>query len=264
MTDIWLGGYSRAVAMRRIPQATLLAVIHDTGFKLGVGGVSVLNHFYGRDDVPIGAFRGGEGNPDFTAADPLWTNHGKGVYVEELLDQFPSPLRTSLDAENAVDVYRRALQTSEDSSVVIASIGFLTTIRELLLSSADATSPLDGVDLVRTKVKHAVVMGGHRTTGLEWNLGAVGSALLHRPAKHDAVTHATRRGTHSSTTHTRTTQQHHTVATASEPIGSDNPFVSFPHTLRTVRCQRRRLRRRLWPIQEHWLDQRKGAAAMAH
>ena len=36
----------------------LVAVVHNTGCKLGIGGVSAINHFYGRDDVPLGAWKG--------------------------------------------------------------------------------------------------------------------------------------------------------------------------------------------------------------
>ena len=39
-------------------EATLLAVVHNTGLYEGVGAISVINHYYGRDDVPIGAYKG--------------------------------------------------------------------------------------------------------------------------------------------------------------------------------------------------------------
>jgi hypothetical protein len=39
-------------------EAHLLAVTHDTGFSHGIGAVSVVNAYYGREDVPLGAYTG--------------------------------------------------------------------------------------------------------------------------------------------------------------------------------------------------------------
>ena len=34
------------------------AIVHDAGIPEGIGAVSVLNSFYGRDDIPLGAYKG--------------------------------------------------------------------------------------------------------------------------------------------------------------------------------------------------------------
>ena len=39
-------------------EAELLAVVHSTGFPTAIGAVSVINHFFGRDDILLGAFKG--------------------------------------------------------------------------------------------------------------------------------------------------------------------------------------------------------------
>lgn len=44
-------------------EANLLAIIHDTGYDRGVGGISVLNRWYGRDNLRVGAYRGTVGRP---------------------------------------------------------------------------------------------------------------------------------------------------------------------------------------------------------
>ena len=36
----------------------ILAVVHNTGCNLGIGGVSSINHFYGHDDIILGAWKG--------------------------------------------------------------------------------------------------------------------------------------------------------------------------------------------------------------
>jgi len=52
------------------------------------------------------------------------------------------------------------LAAQDDASVVIVTVGYLTNIRDLLASKADAISSLDGPALVRKKVSRRVCMGG--------------------------------------------------------------------------------------------------------
>jgi hypothetical protein len=69
-------------------------------------------------------------------------------------------LKSNDDAPDAVEVYRRVLADQDDHSVVIASVGYLTNLRDLLASQPDAISPLDGRSLVEQKVDRWVCMGG--------------------------------------------------------------------------------------------------------
>lgn len=39
-------------------EADILAMLHDTGFKKGVGGISSINHYFGHDSIPLGAYKG--------------------------------------------------------------------------------------------------------------------------------------------------------------------------------------------------------------
>ena len=57
-------------------------------------------------------------------------------------------------------LYRKLLAESPDKSVTIASIGFVTSLSRLLQSGPDEYSPLNGVELVRKKVKELYAMGG--------------------------------------------------------------------------------------------------------
>jgi hypothetical protein len=55
----------------------------------------------------------------------------------------------------------------------------MTNLLPLLQSGADAASPLTGIELVRRKVRHMVMMGGRRlypedANGQEWNFGGCG------------------------------------------------------------------------------------------
>ena len=39
-------------------EANILATVHCTGFELGIAAVNVVNTFYGRSDIPLGAYKG--------------------------------------------------------------------------------------------------------------------------------------------------------------------------------------------------------------
>ena len=76
-------------------ETELLAVLHNTGLFEGVGAVSVINHYYGHDNVPIGAFKGKFGATL------------KGKYVEKIVQNFESPIKNYSMVPAAVDVYRQ-------------------------------------------------------------------------------------------------------------------------------------------------------------
>ena len=69
-------------------ETKILAIVHDAGIPEGIGAVSVLNHYYGRDDILLGAYKGeygkdGNGN---------WV---RGHYVDHLVNNWDSPIRDS-------------------------------------------------------------------------------------------------------------------------------------------------------------------------
>jgi inosine-uridine nucleoside N-ribohydrolase len=53
-----VGALCVAHALEDLGEAKILAITHDTGLSEGVGAVSVINHYYGRDHIPLGAYRG--------------------------------------------------------------------------------------------------------------------------------------------------------------------------------------------------------------
>ena len=60
--------------------------------------------------------------------------------------------------EEAVEMYRRLLAKADDNSVVIVTVGFSTTIAQLLESQPDKYSKLSGRELVAKKVKYFSAM----------------------------------------------------------------------------------------------------------
>ena len=39
-------------------EANIRAVVHNSASEYGVGAISVINRYYGRDDIPVGAYKG--------------------------------------------------------------------------------------------------------------------------------------------------------------------------------------------------------------
>lgn len=118
--------------------------------------VDAINVYYNRPNIPIGV------RPD-TA--------GNGAhYPLSVADNFPHNLKSYKDAYNATELYRKILAAQPDNSVVIVSVGFLTNLAALMNSQPDNYSTLNGMDLIRTKVKMLSIMAGTFPEGREYNL----------------------------------------------------------------------------------------------
>ena len=135
-------------------EVDIKAIVHDAGIPEGIGAISVLNTFYGRENIPLGAYKGDFGRT------PNGDDWVRGWYVDDLVDNYPSPVKGSWQVPDAVEVYRMVLASAEDRSIVISSIGFVTNIADLLRSGPDNYSELNGYDLVEAKVKTIVWQGG--------------------------------------------------------------------------------------------------------
>lgn len=68
--------------------------------------------------------------------------------------------KTRTDYPEPVSLYRKLLSQARDHSVVFVSLGFGTTLAQLLESTADEYSPLGGAELVALKTRGLSVMAG--------------------------------------------------------------------------------------------------------
>jgi inosine-uridine nucleoside N-ribohydrolase len=140
-------------ALQSRAECELLAVTITKDHKHAAAFTDAVNTFYGRTQIPIGVCRTG------VTPEPGKFN---GLAVQKDGDdlRYPHDLRSGKDAPDAVDVLRKALAGQKDGSVVIAQVGFSTNLAALLASKADAHSPLNGVELVKHKVKLLSIMAG--------------------------------------------------------------------------------------------------------
>lgn len=126
-------------------EARILAVMSANSNFWSAPAIDVINTYYGRPDIPVGASRTGP-------CDELW--------YHDSVPAFPHDLTASSEAPEAVDLYRKILANEPDRSVTIVTIGWLTNLGDLLDSRPDTHSPLPGRELVAAKVTELVTMGG--------------------------------------------------------------------------------------------------------
>lgn len=134
----------------------LLGVVVDRMGEHCAAIADVMNTYFGHPEVPIGLVRNGIASPqvwiDYSALPSYTGSDGTPMFRRSVSDYNTLP--------DGWQLYRRLLAAQPDHSVSICSIGFVTSLSQLLASSADEYSPLNGVELVRKKVKCLYIMGG--------------------------------------------------------------------------------------------------------
>lgn len=140
-------------------KAEILATMASNRYKLVAPAMEVLNNFYGRPEIPIGAPKNGGVNIS------CWQH-----WTDSLVAKYPHKLDSTSQALDAVALYRKILASQPDTSVVIVTVGFLTNMRDLLMSKPDSNSALDGKGLVLKKVRRLVSMAGRFPEGSEFNV----------------------------------------------------------------------------------------------
>ena len=143
-------------------QVNILATISSNKHELVIPCIEVINTYFNRPSIPVGA-------PKSAGGGDLTTWH-KVKWTEVLPARYKHQTAKTSDAPDAVKVYRKILKAQPDRSVVICTVGFLTNMKDLLLSEADDISPLSGKELVAKKVKHLVSMAGNFPKGREFNV----------------------------------------------------------------------------------------------
>ena len=135
----------------------LLGTIVTSDDPFAVTCVSAFNAYYGMGDLPLG----------FLEGQSFLKNHSR--YTRQISEEFPHDLPSWKDAETATNTYRKLLAGSPNHSVVILTIGHLSSLQRLLQSPADQYSHLNGKQLVEAKVKRWYCMGGLFPEGKEAN-----------------------------------------------------------------------------------------------
>ena len=137
----------------------ILATMASNKHDLVAPSIDVINTYFGRPDIPIGAPKS---DGVYIGASQKWP--------DSLIAKYPHDLMSTGEAPDAVKLYRKILSEQEDTTVTIISVGFLTNLGNLIMSEPDEFSALSGKELVEKKVKKWVCMGGKFPEGMEFNV----------------------------------------------------------------------------------------------
>jgi len=129
-------------------EARLLATMGCVSTDAIAPALDGINTWFGRPEIPVGTLK----DPGLLAGPH---------YTTELARRFPHQFATGKDYPDAVALYRQILSKEPDGSVVIVAVGPLRNLANLLKSTPDKQSPLDGRALVAKKVTRLDVMGGN-------------------------------------------------------------------------------------------------------
>ncbi len=154
-----VGAIAMLHALADSGQAEILATIACTKYPKVTAVLSVLNTYFGRPNLPIGV-------PQGKAIADKDSQH----WSDTITARYPHAIRSNASVPDAVVLYRKLLAKQPDRSVTIISVGFMTNLCNLLMSSPDQYSPLSGKALVNRKVKQLVSMAGKFPGGKEFNV----------------------------------------------------------------------------------------------
>lgn len=129
----------------------ILATVSDTSSPYGAPYLSALNTYYGFSDIPVGTLK----SKDYI----MPTSRGNNFNIRLTAD-CENNIKDGTYAPDAVAIYRKVLSQADDNSVTILATGMQTNIADLLRSTADEYSALNGIELVEKKVKLISAMAG--------------------------------------------------------------------------------------------------------
>jgi inosine-uridine nucleoside N-ribohydrolase len=128
-------------------EVKLLAVTVSKDNPWAAEYVRLVDEYYGRSSIPVGIVHDGKTRDD-------------GLYVRqvcELHHRHPDKAAVA----DAVQLLRKTLAGEPDGAVALIQVGFSTNLARLLDSGPDRYSTLNGMDLVKKKVRLLTVMAGN-------------------------------------------------------------------------------------------------------
>jgi inosine-uridine nucleoside N-ribohydrolase len=147
-------------ALANKQEVQIVGMMVSMPVEYGAPALDAINTYYNRPNIPIGTLK--------NSGDGARTG-GLKTYNEDLARRFANDLKHSTYAKNAVTLYRELLSKSNDTSIVILTLGPLTNLYHLMKSLPDSISSLDGMALIRKKVKRLVTAGGRLPEGSSYN-----------------------------------------------------------------------------------------------
>src|ERR1700683_4386938 len=128
-------------------EVKLLAVTVSKDNPWAAEYVRLVDEYYGRGTIPVGIVHDGKTKDD-------------GLYVRQVCELHGRhPDKAAV--QDAVELLRKTLAGESDGAVTLIQVGFSTNLARLLESAPDRYSNLNGMDLVKKKVRLLTMMAGN-------------------------------------------------------------------------------------------------------
>ncbi len=128
-------------------EVKLLAVTVSKDNPWAAEYVRLVDEYYGRATIPVGIVHDGKTKDD-------------GLYVRQVC-QLHGRRPNKAAVQDAVELLRKTLAGESDGAVTMIQVGFSTNLARLLESAPDRYSNLNGMDLVKKKVRLLTIMAGN-------------------------------------------------------------------------------------------------------
>jgi inosine-uridine nucleoside N-ribohydrolase len=128
-------------------EVKLLAVTVSKDNPWAAEYVRMVDEYYGRGTIPVGIVHDGKTPED-------------GLYVKQICELHHRHLNKAA-VTDAVQLLRKTLAGEQDGAVTLIQVGFSTNLARLIESKPDRYSALNGMDLVKKKVRLLTVMAGN-------------------------------------------------------------------------------------------------------
>ena len=116
-----VGALAILYAMKDNGECNILATISSNKHDLTASSLSVLNTYFKRPEIPVGAVKG---NGIDIACPQKWDSL--------IVARYPHAIKSNDQADDAVKLYRKILASQPDKSVTIIKVGFLTNMAPLI------------------------------------------------------------------------------------------------------------------------------------
>ncbi len=156
-------------------KSRIIGCVYSSGkVPYGAAVVEAINIYYGRPDIPVGAYYGDD------VGDPVDKMNAEKLAKDKT--RFGNTIVHNREAEELTSLTRRLLASQQDNSVTYVTVGHTKGLYDLLVSGPDSVSSLDGTALIKRKVKRWVAMGVASAAnengryGRDWNFSMNGTA----------------------------------------------------------------------------------------
>lgn len=128
-------------------ECEILATVSSSLNPTACAAIDAINRYYHRPDLPVGTVKGPGVNE-------------KSRFTQSLAAEFAHRFKGGQQPPDALTIYRDVLEKQPDGSVTLVTVGYLTNLRNLMQLPA-SDGHVSGMDLIRTKVRSYVCMGGN-------------------------------------------------------------------------------------------------------